>query len=96
MGIRRLCAYLAWHYGWTPTEVDDVTWDDALDYSGAAQDFERDHYKMLLAISTNPHLTPANKQRELWNDLKRGGGKVLVPKTEEEIKALIEGGDDGV
>jgi hypothetical protein len=51
---------------------------------------------MLLAISTNPHITPPNKQRELWNDLKRGGGKILTPRTEAEIKAMLEGGDDGV
>ncbi len=73
-----------------------MTWDDALFYAESAQDFDRDHYRMLLAISTNPHITPANKQRELWNDLKRGGCKILVPRTEAEIKEMLKGGDDGV
>ena len=65
-------------------------------YAEAAQDFERDHYRMLLAISTNPHITPGNKQRDLWNSLKRGGAKEFTPRTEAEIKEILEGGEDGI
>lgn len=70
-------------------------WDDAQHYVKFAGEFEKDNYRMLLAIATNPHLA-GPKQRELWSSLTRGKGKALTPRTEEEIKAMLEGDDSGI
>lgn len=49
--------------------IDNLYWDDALEWAEQADYHMRTDYRMRLAIATNPHLKSEN-QRALWDALR--------------------------
>ena len=87
-------AGLAYHYKWTPDVIDELYWDDALEYAGQAQRLQNDHYCFLLDIAVNAQSNDGYKtlRRALTGKDKP---KLLTPKTEAEVREMMKGRRDG-
>lgn len=84
-------------FGWQPSEIDELYWDDAVSYGEMAADDERTHYRMLLDIAAAAQSSQGYKQ--LRRDLTTGGkAKTYTPLTmDEAVKKARELVDkDGV
>lgn len=81
---------MAWEYGWSDADIGRMAFDTAQHRAKAASDMRRAHYVTLLDIAGASQGNDTYKK--LRRELSSGAqAKVLVPKSEAEVVAMMKG-----